>query len=82
MAGLKEFKEKLESDHSFSAKFAEVKSENEFIKRARAEGYYLEQLSDDELDNVAGGNGEGIIAEILRRFSFDSGKFSGKMVAR
>ncbi len=51
----KEFQARFESDEAFRAKFADVKTEDEFMARAKAEGYDFEQLSDDELDNVAGG---------------------------
>ena len=51
----KEFQARFESDAEFRAKFADVKTEDEFIARAKAEGYDFEQLSEDELDDVAGG---------------------------
>ena len=49
---LKEFQAKIESDAAFAAKFADVKTKDVFIKRAKAESYDLEKLSDDELDAV------------------------------
>ena len=57
MAGFKEFEARIKSDSAFRAKFAEVKSENDMIQRAKSEGYDLEQLSEYDLDNVAGGMG-------------------------
>ncbi len=55
----KEFQARFESDAEFRAKFADVKTEAEFMARAKAEGYDFEQLSDDELDDVAGGGTAG-----------------------
>jgi predicted ribosomally synthesized peptide with nif11-like leader len=52
---LKEFKARLESDEAFRAKFADVKTEDELLRLAKAEGYDLENLSEEELDMVAGG---------------------------
>ena len=52
----KEFQARFESDAAFRAKFADIKTEAEFMARAKAEGYDFEQLSDDELDKVAGGD--------------------------
>lgn len=53
---LKEFKARLESDAAFRAKFADVKDEADLVARAKAEGYDLENLSNEELDAVSGGN--------------------------
>ena len=55
MAGFREFEARIKSDSAFRAKFAGVKSEDEMIQRAKAEGYDFEQLSDEQLDDVAGG---------------------------
>ena len=52
---LKEFKSRIESDSTFAAKFADVKTQDELIKRAKAEGYDFEKLSEEELDAIAGG---------------------------
>lgn len=60
MKNFAEFKARFESDAAFRAKFAGVKDENQLIDVAKAEGYDLsganELLSDEQLDNVAGGN--------------------------
>ena len=61
MAGMKEFKERIESDAAFKAKFKELKTDEERFALAKAEGYDIEQLgegeaSEDELDKVAGGD--------------------------
>ena len=53
MKGIKEFKERIESDEAFCTKFADVTDENQIFTLAKAEGYDLELLSDEELDNVA-----------------------------
>ena len=55
MKGLKEFKEKIESDAAFRAKFADVADEKQLLALAKTKGYDLEQLSDDDLDMVGGG---------------------------
>ena len=55
MAGFKEFKAKFESDVAFAEKFANLKDESAVIALAKAEGYDLEKLSEDDLDAVAGG---------------------------
>ncbi|MBR6712032.1 MAG: Nif11-like leader peptide family natural product precursor [Selenomonadaceae bacterium] len=55
MAGLKELKARIESDKAFAAKFVNVENEAQIIAIAKAEGYDLEQLSDEELDMVAAG---------------------------
>ncbi|MBR2518204.1 MAG: Nif11 family protein [Selenomonadaceae bacterium] len=59
MKGFKEFKSRIESDAEFAAKFKGVENESQAIALAKAEGYDLEQLSDEELDNVAGGSALG-----------------------
>jgi predicted ribosomally synthesized peptide with nif11-like leader len=61
---LKEFKARFESDETFRAKIADAKTEDELLKLAKAEGYNLELLSEDELDKVAGG---AIPSEIKRQ---------------
>ena len=45
----------MTSDAAFRAKFADIKSADEAMALAKAEGYDLSQLSDDDLDQVAGG---------------------------
>lgn len=55
MKGIKEFKERIESDEAFCAKFADMTDENQLLALAKAEGYDLEQLTDEELDMVAAG---------------------------
>ncbi|MBR0060338.1 MAG: Nif11-like leader peptide family natural product precursor [Selenomonadaceae bacterium] len=55
MKGLKEFKARIESDKAFCAKFAGKSDEKQLLALAKAEGYDLEQLTDEELDMVAGG---------------------------
>ena len=59
MKGFKEFKSRVESEADFAAKFKGAENESQLIALAKAEGYNLEQLSDAELDNVAGGNALG-----------------------
>ena len=69
MAGMKEFKARIESDATFAKKFAGIDSEDKLISLAKAEGYDLEQLSEKELDAVAGGAGSVLdeIREKLKR---------------
>ena len=55
MAGLKEFAERIKSDAAFKAKFAGIDSEDKLLSTARAEGYDLEQLDDEDLDMIAAG---------------------------
>ena len=55
MKGIKEFKDRIESDEAFCTKFADVTDENQIFALAKAEGYDLELLSDEELDMVAAG---------------------------
>ena len=59
MNGFNEFKTRVENDAEFAAKFKGAKNESQLIAMAKAEGYNLEQLSDAELDNVAGGSALG-----------------------
>lgn len=56
MKGFKEFKERFMSDVAFATKFKGAQTDEQIIALAKAEGYNLEQLSEDELDNVAGGS--------------------------
>ena len=69
MAGMKEFKARIESDATFAKKFAGIEDEKQIIALARAEGYDLEQLSEKELNAVAGGAGSVLdeIREKLKR---------------
>ena len=55
MKGFTEFKERFTSDKAFAMKFANAENEAQVIAIAKAEGYDLEQLSDEELDEVAAG---------------------------
>lgn len=55
MKGRKEFMKRFVSDEAFRSKFAGIESEDKISSTARAEGYDLEKLSDEDLDNVAGG---------------------------
>ena len=59
MNGFNEFKTRVESEADFAAKFKGAENESQLIALAKAEGYNLEQLSEDELDNVAGGSALG-----------------------
>ena len=78
MAGMKEFRARFESDTTFAEKFANVTSGNEVLAIAKANGYDLtadnfknEILSDEELDNVAGGICWGDIMEFLVKALFE-----------
>lgn len=58
--GFKEFKEKIESDSAFAAKFTNIDSVDKVIELAKAEGYNIsandfKELSDDDLGAVSGG---------------------------
>ena len=59
--GFKEFKEKLQADKAFAAKFEGIDSAAKVVELAKAEGYDIStadlkmELSDDDLDAVAGG---------------------------
>ena len=55
MAGFKELKERMISDRDFAAKFKDVENDAQVIAIAKAEGYDLEQLDEEQLDAVAGG---------------------------
>ena len=55
MAGLKEFKTRIESDKNFVAEFKGVKDMEQLIALAKTKGYDLEQLDENELDAVSGG---------------------------
>ena len=59
MKGFKEFKERFMSDAEFAKKFKGAQTDEQVIALAKSEGYNLEQLSDAELDNVAGGSSLG-----------------------
>ncbi len=52
-------KERFMSDAAFATKFKDVQTDEQIIALAKAEGYNLEQLSEEELDNVAGGSALG-----------------------
>ena len=56
MKGFKEFKERFMSDVAFATKFKGAQTDEQIIALAKAEGYNLEHLSEEELDNVAGGS--------------------------
>ena len=71
---MNEFKTRFESDAAFRAKFADVKNEDKFMAHAKAEGYDLEMLSDDELDDVAGGGDAG--QEIKKFFDWLGNEFA------
>lgn len=63
--GFKEFKEKMESDSAFAAKFDGIDNVDKVIELAKAEGYNitandLKEISDDDLGAVAGGYGGSI----------------------
>ena len=47
------------SDAAFATKFKGAQTDEQIIALAKAEGYNLEQLSEEELDNVAGGSALG-----------------------
>ena len=57
----KEFESRIRSDRTFSAKFQGLTDSTAIISLAKSEGYnismddFSEELSDEELDNVAGG---------------------------
>ena len=59
--GFKEFESRVRNDSAFAAKFKGINDPAAVIALAKAEGYNLsmsdfsEELSDEELDNVAGG---------------------------
>lgn len=59
--GFNEFMEKGRTDKAFAAKFQGLTSVDDIVALAKNEGYNIsvsdfnEQMSDDELDNVAGG---------------------------
>ena len=57
MKNFKEFKVRMESDLAFREKFRDVKDEAQLLKLARAEGYDVEILDEEDLDVVAGGRG-------------------------
>ena len=73
--GIKEFSEKVKSDSSFAAKFKNAKTPAQIVDLAKAEGYSFtvddvkaaSNLSDKDLDAVAGG-GSGGVNVILTNF--------------
>lgn len=69
MAALKEFAAKMAEDKAFAEAFANLTSKDEFLAKAKAEGFALTEedltelakagknaLSDDDLENVSGGS--------------------------
>ena len=62
--GFKEFESRVRRDSAFAAKFKGINDPAAVIALAKKEGYNLsmsdfsEELSDEELDNVAGGAGK------------------------
>ncbi|MBR5914167.1 MAG: Nif11-like leader peptide family natural product precursor [Selenomonadaceae bacterium] len=56
MKNFKEFMARMESDLAFREKFRDVKDEAQLLKLARAEGYDVEKLDEEDLDAVAGGD--------------------------
>ena len=81
MKGFKEFKLRVESDAEFAAKFKGVENESQAIALAKAEGYDLTQLSDEELDAIAGGNLLDLIAnEVKNQFEEDAQRLARKMI--
>jgi predicted ribosomally synthesized peptide with nif11-like leader len=60
MSTIKEFKEKFVAEPEFAARFKDAKTAEEVVELARAEGFEiaaedLRELSDEELEKVAGG---------------------------
>ena len=55
MKGFKEFKARMESDEAFREKFRDVKDEEQLLALTRAEGYDIEQISEEDLDAISGG---------------------------
>jgi predicted ribosomally synthesized peptide with nif11-like leader len=60
MRTIKDFKEKLIADAEFAAKFKDAKTAEEIVDLAKAEGFDISvanlwELSDEELENAAGG---------------------------
>lgn len=59
--GFKEFESRVRNDKAFAAKFQGITDPAAVIALAKSEGYTLsmndfnEEMTDDELDNVAGG---------------------------
>lgn len=66
MKSFTEFKERFTSDKAFAMKFANAENEAQVIAIAKAEGYDLEQLSDEELDEVAAGGIFGWVADGIK----------------
>ena len=72
MNGFKEFKTRVENDAEFAAKFKDVENESQAIALAKAEGYDLTQLDDEDLEAIAGGGlwnwiGDNIIVPIGKK---------------
>lgn len=61
--GVKEFKEKIVADKDFAAKFENIETAEELVKKASEEGFNFTvddvkkntELIDEELETVAGG---------------------------
>ena len=67
MKGFKEFFERINSDDEFLYKFAGINDEDKIITLARAEGYDLEQIDDEDLDMIAGGNVFSVIIDKITK---------------
>ena len=69
--GFKEFADRVRSDKAFAAKFQGLTDVAQVVALAKAEGYEISdsdfhrELSDEELDKVAGGDVNVIIASNL-----------------
>ena len=68
--GFKEFAERVRSDKEFAAKFQGLTDVAQVVALAKADGYEIstadfEALSDEELDNVSGGDFTVVIASNL-----------------
>ncbi|MBR3961644.1 MAG: Nif11-like leader peptide family natural product precursor [Clostridia bacterium] len=72
MKSLAEFKTRIQGDKAFASKFVGIENESQVIALARAEGYDLEQLSDEELDNVSAAGWWNDLKEGIKEF-FKSG---------
>ena len=55
MKNFKEFKTRIESDTVFAIKFKDAETDEQIIALAKAEGYDLEQLDEEDLEAIAGG---------------------------
>jgi predicted ribosomally synthesized peptide with nif11-like leader len=61
MSTIKEFKEKVAKDVEFASKFKDVKTAEEAVALAKAEGFEItveeiKELSESDLEGIAGGN--------------------------